>query len=63
TEDLSEFYFGDLGILRGERYVAIYNSYNDNQNPRSGDWAYNHTGVANREIAELVLAALEERFT
>ena len=59
SDDLKHFYFGDLGIACGYRYVVIYNSYNDSNNLRSGDWAYNHTGVTNREIAEMVLAKVE----
>lgn len=55
-------YFGDLDFVAGARFAVVYNAYNDVENERSGDWAYNHTGVTNREIAERVLRAAETRF-
>jgi len=54
-------YFGDLGFIEGRECVVIYNSYNDALNERSYHWAYNHTGITNREISERVLIKLERQ--
>ena len=60
-KSLKDFYFGDLGFIKGREYVVIYNSYNDALNERSHHWAYNHTGITNKEISERVLTKLEKK--
>lgn len=60
-EAIRDFYFHDLDFIASERHVIVFNPYNDNDNERSRDWAYNHTGIRNSAIARRVLEEADRR--